>query len=660
MATERNYWTRMRRQRLSRRALMSASARAGVGAAGLALVGCGDDDDDGQQSAAQVAQQQQEQQVAAQQSQAQQQAQQTAAQQSATPQEAQEEESVALLPGQLTAEEEAQTLTAEEEWRLRYHWSKLQNLPGQADGPKPGGTWRLAHAAPANWNVLGPNASLMAAFAPMYYSQLVVFPMDDFSNAHYYFNEGDLAAGWEVPDDMTVVFQLRDGIEWQDKPPVNGREMTAEEVKIAYDALREPERIQASSYTAVRNIDFDNASNTVRFNLSEPAAYLLNNMMNPFHVVVAPEFVEEPSLLDLAENQVGTGPFTLDSATTGSEWRGSRHPNYFKTDPRTGMPLPYVDAIHGLDFVGQRESEWAAWETGETDWLRLQDITEYERAIDQHPEMVVQVTAPPPGWQPHMTFKDLNEPPFNDVRVRQALSLGMNREEQAEGVYFGLAAGGYGQNWTFFQDDESPWGFREWPWTFEELGDFHIFNAAEGRKLLDAAGFNEDNPLSFQAAFHTTPGYYLDHFLLIVDQWNRNLGAQVEHEQVEWESWLSLLFTKEYSGTLFTWLVGSEMDADGLAYGRMNSESPGNIYGINDPDIDRWTQEQRQELDVVKRSEILEQIRVRELENMWRIFAVNPYRMAARREYLFNQMDTYNAWNPGWGATNTERIWKNL
>ncbi|MYB22143.1 MAG: ABC transporter substrate-binding protein [Chloroflexi bacterium] len=654
--SERNYWKRMQRKRLSRRSLISASARAGVGAAGLALVGCGDDDDD-QQAAAQV---QQAAQADQEQVQAQQQAQQVATQQAQTQEEAMEEQAVALLPGQLTAEEEAMSLTAEQEWRLRYHWSKLQNLPGQADGPKHGGTWRLAHAAPANWNVLGPNASLMAAFAPMFYSQLVVFPMDDYANAHYYVNEGDLAAGWEVPEPTTVVFQLQDGITWQNKPPVNGRAMTAEDVKIAYDALREEGRVQASSYTAVNSIDYDNASNNVRFNLAEPAAYLLNNMMNPFHTVVAPEFVEEPSLLDLAENTVGTGPFQLDSATTGSEWRGSKHPEYHKLDPRTGLQLPYIDNIHGLDFVGQRESEWAAWETGETDWIRLQDITEYDRAIEQHPEMVVQVTAPPPGWQPHMTFKDLTAEPFNDPRVRQALSLGMDRDEQAAGVYYGLAAGGYGQNWTFFKDESSPWGFREWPWTFEELGDFHVFNAAEGKKLLDAAGYNEDNPLSFQAAFHTVPGFYLDHFLLVVDQWNRNLGANVTHEQIEWESWLALLFTKEYSGTLFTWLVGSEMDADGLAYGRMHSESPGNIYGINDPDVDQWAVEQRQELDVEKRSEILEKIRVRELENMWRIFCVNPYRMAARREYLFGQMDTYNAWNPGWGATNTERIWKNL
>ena len=663
--SESTYWTRMRRRTMSRRAVLGASARAGVGAAGLALVGCGDDDDD--QSVAQ-SQQTQQQEVA----QADAQAQSTATQQAQTTQEAMEEQSVGLLPGQLSAEDEARSLTPEEEWRLRFHWSKLQNLPGQADGPKYGGTWTLAHLPAANWNVLGPNANLMAAFAPMFYSQLVVFPMDDFSNAHYYENEGDLASGWEIPDELTVVFSLENGIKWQDKPPVNGRDMTAEDVKIAYDALRDgsflahtqeedPVPVQASSYTAVKDIEHDNASNTVRFNLSEPAAYLLNNMMNPFHVVAAPEFItDDYTVLDDWRNTVGTGPYVLDFVEQGAEWKASKHPNYFKKDPRTGMQLPFMDALHGPDFVAQRESEWAAWETGVIDRITLNDIFDYEQAIEQQPDTIVQVTAPPPGWQPYLTFKDLSVAPFNDPRVRQALSLGMNREEQKEGIYNGLAAAGYGQNWTFFKDDNSPWGFREWPWTTAELGEFADFNAAQGRQLLDAAGFNDDNPLEFQAAMYTVPGPYLNLFLLIVDQWKTNLGVNAIHEEVDLETWIARLVTRDFSEALFTWLIGAEMDADGLSYGKLHTDSPGNFYGISEPDIDDWCVAQRQELDVDKRSEILEQIRVRELENMWRIFAVNPYRIAARRGYLFNEIDTYNAWNPGWGATNTERIWKNL
>ena len=664
--TNSTYWTRMRHRRMSRRTVMSASARAGVGAAGLAIVGCGDDDD--QQSAAQAPQQQAQPQQTA----AQEQAQQTATQQAATPDEQAAEQSVKLLPGQLTAEQESRTMTAEEEWRLRYHWTKLQNLPGQADGPKYGGTWTLAHLPVANWNVVGPQANIMAAFAPMFYSQLVVFPMDDWANAHYYELEGDVAQAWETPDDLTVVFTIQEGVKWQDKPPLDGRTLTAEDVKIAYDALRDgsflahdteidPVPVQASSYTAVKDIEFDNSSRAVRFNMLEPAAYLLNNMMNPFHVIAAPEFISSDyTQLDDWRNTVGTGPFVLDFVEQGSEWKASKNPTYFKKDPRTGMQLPYMDALHGPDFVNQRESEWAAWESDVVDRVTLGDIADYERAVDTQPDTVVQVCAPPPGWQPYLSFHNLDTPPFNDIRVRQALALGLNRSDQKEGIYDGLAAAGYGQNWTFFEDLDSPWGFREWPWTEAELGEFGAFDPAKGRQLLDAAGYNDSNQLEFEATFHSVAGVYLNLFELCRQQWNSNLGIQVNHNQVDLETWLGRLVTRDFKDSLFTWLIGAEMDADGLSYGKLHSESPGNFYGISEPDIDVWCQEQRQELDVVKRSEILEKIRVRELENMWRIFAVNPYRIAARRGYLFNEMDTYNAWNPGWGATNTEKIWKNL
>ena len=658
--SERNYWTRMRSKRLSRRAVLAASTRAGVGAAGLALVGCGsgDDDDQAQQTTAE-AQQQQVQQAADQT------AQQAAQQQSGQAQQA--VSSTGLLPGELTAEQEAAGLSPEEEWRLRYHWSKLQNLPGQSDGPKYGGTWTMAHLPAANWNVLGPNASLMAAFAPMFYSQLILFPMDDFSNAHYYENEGDLAATWEAVDPTTVVFQLRDGVNWQDKEPVNGRAMTAEDVKIAYDALRDgatlaPDysTVQESSYTAVTTIEHDNAANTVTFNLSEPSAYLFNNMMNPFHTVISPEIItDDYTKLDDWRNAAGTGPFILDFVEQGKEWIASKNPNYWKDDPVSGMRLPFLDGLHGPDFINQRESEWAAWEAGDVDGMVMWDTFDVERAMSAQSDTVIQVTAPPPGWQPYVNFLDINSGVFGDPRVRQALSVGMNRAEQKEGVYNGLAAAGYGQNWTFFRDDESDWGFREWPWTEAELGDFARFDPQEGRMLLDAAGYNDANPLEFQFMMHNVANTYLNLYELVRDQWKRNLGVTANHEQIEVENWIAKVVTRDFTDALFTWLIGAEMDADGLAYGKMHSDSSSNWYGISDPEIDQWCLDQRRELDVDKRSDILEKIRIKELNNMWRVFAVNPYRLYARRGYLYNRIDTYNAWNPGWGATNVERVWKN-
>ena len=78
--SERNYWQRMKKRQYSRRSLLQASARAGVGAAGIMLIGCGDDDDGQQQAAPAAAQAQQQQQASPAQAQEQQQQQAAVAQ----------------------------------------------------------------------------------------------------------------------------------------------------------------------------------------------------------------------------------------------------------------------------------------------------------------------------------------------------------------------------------------------------------------------------------------------------------------------------------------------------------------------------------------------------------------------------------------------------
>ncbi len=117
--TERNYWQRLKRNRMTRRSLLRASGRAGVGAAGLALVGCGDDDDDGQQSAAQTSAAQQQQQQAAQQqaqpqAQQQQAMQQQAQQQTAdqTAQQADQQEQTAVADAEQQQQQQQQAMVS--------------------------------------------------------------------------------------------------------------------------------------------------------------------------------------------------------------------------------------------------------------------------------------------------------------------------------------------------------------------------------------------------------------------------------------------------------------------------------------------------------------------------------------------------------------------
>src|SRR5215469_16831244 len=105
--------------------------------------------------------------------------------------------------------------------------------------------------------------------------------------------EPDLAERWEEPDELSYVFYLRKGVRWQNKPPLNGRELVAEDVKFTYDRfLTEKGNPLRYMLDPVDRIEVVNRY-TVRFRMKGPFVWLLNTLANPTGTwIVAPEVVE--------------------------------------------------------------------------------------------------------------------------------------------------------------------------------------------------------------------------------------------------------------------------------------------------------------------------------------------------------------------------------
>ena len=193
--SDRNYWTRLRSRNISRRMMLKASARVGVGAAGLALVGCGGDDDDEQQTVAQAQQQQAQQQQAMQQEQAEQQAEQQAMQQE--------------------QQEQAQTATAEEQQQ-----GAPQPAAGETDFDA---TVRIAVDTATGG--LDPIRAGGVALMP-HYDTLGQF--DQFSKGFV-----QSAATFEWVDDFTAgIVDMKPGMKWHDGAP-----LTAEDAKFTIDRV---------------------------------------------------------------------------------------------------------------------------------------------------------------------------------------------------------------------------------------------------------------------------------------------------------------------------------------------------------------------------------------------------------------------------------------
>jgi peptide/nickel transport system substrate-binding protein len=299
--------------------------------------------------------------------------------------------------------------------------------------------------------------------------------------------EGDLAESWTQPSDTTYVFRLRRGVRFHPKPPVNGRELTADDVKYTFERMLTEAGSNASMYRSIAKIEVLDRY-AVRFTLSEPFAWFLDMVASPMAGgIVARECVEKFGDLKKAEAVIGTGPWMLESYRPNVGIALVRHPGYFVAG------LPHIDRVELMvdeDNASRMAAFLAgrydlAWEfpgtINRTDWLQIKDRLRQTRPALQTVEF------------PSNVVNDFamrtDGKPWSDVRVRQAVSLALNRREiieatlEGEGVVNGPMAA----------------ALTDWALPIDQLGEgarYYRHDPAEARRLLAAAGYPNGFPAS--------------------------------------------------------------------------------------------------------------------------------------------------------------------
>jgi ABC-type transport system substrate-binding protein len=152
---------------------------------------------------------------------------------------------------------------------------------GAAGSPKHGGILRVRGYDPTHFDPHLTFSFKTHSTLSFVYSRLVRHQGGTGVQPGTFMVEPDLAERWEALDDTTYVFHLRKGIRWHNKPPLNGRELVAEDVKFTYDRfLTEPgnaNRFMLDSMDRVEVVD----RYTVKFRLKEPYVWLVNALAYP-------------------------------------------------------------------------------------------------------------------------------------------------------------------------------------------------------------------------------------------------------------------------------------------------------------------------------------------------------------------------------------------
>src|SRR4029450_13682414 len=217
----------------------------------------------------------------------------------------------------------------------------------RAQGPKRGGTLTLRAWDPPLFDQMLQTAYRVQIPITFTHSRLVKHKAGPGVAPASLAIEGDLAESWSQPNETTYIFKLRRGVRWHAQPPVNGRELTAEDVRYTVERFLtvkgNPSAYMLKPVERVGAVD----RYTVKFALREPFAWFLDMLASPmFAAIIAKECVDTFGDLKKAESVVGTGPWMLDSHRPNQGLTFVRHPGYYQAG------LPYIDRSGvGVDEV---------------------------------------------------------------------------------------------------------------------------------------------------------------------------------------------------------------------------------------------------------------------------------------------------------------------
>ncbi len=466
-----------------------------------------------------------------------------------------------------------------------------------ASTPHRGGTLVFAvEAEPTNYDC---HANVSFAFlhpvAP-HYSTLLKFDAPNYPAI-----KGDLAESWTVsPDHRVYTFKLRPGVLFHD-----GSKLTSADIKASYERIIHPPEgvfsARQATYAAIEAIDTPDAR-TVVFRLAWPEAAMLANFASPWNCIYsAAKLAQDPQYPKT--HILGTGPFTFVEHVKGDHWTGKRFPGYF-------MPgKPYLDGYVAKFIKGEKVI--AALESGEIQ-AQFRSVTPNER--DELVKALgprIEVTEEP--WLINLLLVfNTKRPPFDDARVRRALSLAIDRWDAAERLsattYMKFVGGVMRPGFSMATPESE---LTQLPGFSRDI----TASRAEARRLLAAAGVSH---LKIALVNRNVPIPYGPGADYVTAAW-RQIGVTVEETRLNTKDWEAALKSGAFDAAFD--FAGDYFDDPTLQLAKYISRdlSPVNYSGATDRMLDSLFVGQAVTADPRQRARIVRAFEQRALEQAYAV-----------------------------------------
>jgi len=359
---------------------------------------------------------------------------------------------------------------------------------------------------------------------------------------------GALAERWEIQGKHTVIYYLRKGVKWHNKPPTNGRELNADDVVFSL-------KRQCTLVTGYIKQAYPKGCATLDITAPDPHTVvvkcdpmhfsdLLTNLSD-YTCIFPKDALEQFGNMNDWKNSIGTGPFILAEFVPGSVVRFVRNPDYWDRDPigpGKGNQLPYLDEVRWA-VIPDESTRYAAFRTGQLDiltcdWEPAQEFLRMPQLkhiayLDDYMEAVIYMRT------------DKKDSPFADKRVRQALCLAIDNKKILDEYY-----GGKGTllKWPIMYFKEYAGAYvplEQLPRHVQELYEYHPDKA---KQLLAEAGY----PNGFKAkviCYNVRAA--TDLLQMVKDMWAK-VGVELEIEPKDWATFTSLLVRRAYDSMMLS------------------------------------------------------------------------------------------------------------
>jgi len=397
---------------------------------------------------------------------------------------------------------------------------------------------------------------------------------------------GELAEKWSWQDNFrNLVFFLRKGVKWHD-----GQPFTSKDVKFTFDMLREapdsPAKLRINPrkdwYSNIEAVEAPDQYTAV-FRLKRPQPSLLLMLASGY----TPVYAAHVPPADYRSNCVGTGPFKV------KEWRKGESVEFVKNSDYFIKGRPYLDGLKYYVIL-ERSTRQAAIQAGKLDVSFPGETT--KTAAEQLKKAVPQLVITPFSQNvADNIIMNMKKPPFDNLKVRLAVSHAIDRRALVQAVHQGGAVIGAGLA-------PKPWGF--WGLAEKDLVGLPGYGAkaaeekALAKKLMAEVGFSAQKPLKVEIATRAI-AVYVDMASFVVNEL-KQVGIEATLKQIDTAQWHATATRGDYQIGANLTGVGPD-DPDANYYENYACGSPRNYSFYCNEQVMKMFDAQSQELDPKKR-----------------------------------------------------------